>query len=461
MQILYNKKGVPLSAFGTKAYYTTKGSPAKDKITPQQTQEIKLPVSRPANDDPDVTEITGVSVALWGGTNNKFPDDAIDTIRKIAVLNTGLRFVRNFTLGQGIFPAKVTGYDKYGNEEISIINQADVISACVNRNTRRHMEKLGRDYLKFGISFVQLIMNEDGSKIAGIETINARYCRLSKAENGVIKSCIVSGQWPDNPTEGNYKVYDVLDEYDPLADLENRRIAEKTKGRSFIFVVRDSWGNNDYYSEPIWYSAYLAGWTEVAEKVPAFLKKAYENQITWKWHVQIPYSFFDKKFPEGEYENTAARKVDIEAFMDEIETNLCGNDNADKPIFTFFSLNEVTGKAEEQWVITPLDNKYKEGDKLITSAAANSEIMFALMINPNVMGAGMPGGAYAGNQGGSNIREAYLVNIANAWVDRQNLLDPLECMLEYNGLGKDIQIRYRNTLLVTLDSGKGTTTNLS
>ena len=116
----------------------------------------------------------------------------------------------------------------------------------------------------------------------------------------------------------------------------------------------------------------------------------------------------------------------------------------------------MTGKSEEQWIITPLDNKYKEGDKLVTSAAANSEIMFSLMVNPNVMGAGMPGGAYAGNQGGSNIREAYLVNIANAWVDRQNMLDPLECKLEYNGVS-NVQIRYRNTLLITLDSGKGTT----
>ena len=33
------------------------------------------------------------------------------------------------------------------------------------------------------------------------------------------------------------------------------------------------------------------------------------------------------------------------------------------------------------------------------------------MVNPNVMGAGMPNGTYTGNQGGSNIREAYLINI--------------------------------------------------
>ena len=119
-----------------------------------------------------------------------------------------------------------------------------------------------------------------------------------------------------------------------------------------------------------------------------------------------------------------------------------------------------SGKVEEQWIITALDDKSKANDQLITSAAANSEICFALMINPNVFGAGMPGGTYAGNQGGSNIREAFLVNIALAWLDRQAILDPLELMLEYNGI-TDVQLRFRNTILTTLDTGAGTSKSLS
>ena len=39
----------------------------------------------------------------------------------------------------------------------------------------------------------------------------------------------------------------------------------------------------------------------------------------------------------------------------------------------------------------------------------------------------MPGGTYAGNQGGSNIREAYLGNIVNCWLDRQDLMDMIQC----------------------------------
>ena len=97
---------------------------------------------------------------------------------------------------------------------------------------------------------------------------------------------------------------------------------------------------------------------------------------------------------------------------------------------------------------------------LPVSAAANSEILFALMVNPNVLGAGMPGGTYAGNQGGSNIREAFLVNIANAWIDRQNILDPIELYIKMNGM-PECELRFRNTILVTLDTGSGTKKTLS
>ena len=54
-----------------------------------------------------------------------------------------------------------------------------------------------------------------------------------------------------------------------------------------------------------------------------------------------------------------------------------------------------------------------------------------------------------------------LVNIANAWVDRQNLLDPIYLMLRSWGYGDDIQLRYRNTILTTLDTGAGTKKTLS
>ncbi len=456
-KVLYNKEGIPLLAYGSKAYYSTHGTPRVNKAAADKAEKPKVSEQTEITDDK--LSVGDITLAAWG-PNNDFPKTAYDTIRSVGVLNTGLKFIRNLTIGQGIFPCTVNGYDDDGNELLQVVNDAEVVAFCNSRMVRRYLEKSLRDYLKFGIGNVQLVPNADGSQMVGLNPVNSMFVRYGIAEAGVISKAAISGKFPDSPSEGEFEICDVLDEYDPMSDLLIRQMTGKVKDKPLLFAIRDSWSNAEYYSEPIWYSAYLAGWVDIAKSIPVFLKKAYQNQITWKWHVKIPYAYWDKKFPKEEYPNIADRQAAIQEYMDALEENLCGQENADKPIFTFFEINPNSGKAEEKWEIEPLDNKSKEGDKLITSAAANSEILFSLMINPNVLGAGMPGGTYSSNQGGSNIREAFLVNIANAWIDRQNILDPIETYLEYNGK-KGIQIRFRSTILTTLDTGAGTTKKLS
>ena len=107
-------------------------------------------------------------------------------------------------------------------------------------------------------------------------------------------------------------------------------------------------------------------------------------------------SLSEKKFPEESFESTADREKAINDYLDEFEEQLTSEENPAKTLTTGFSLNE-SGKAEEKWVIERLENEIKAEDRLSTSAAANSEILFSLMVNPSVLGAGMPGGPYAGN----------------------------------------------------------------
>ena len=397
-------------------------------------------------------------VAIWG-KDNRFPQMASEVIGGTSVLNTGLKFLRSLTIGQGIYPCEVTGYDEKGNEMLAPINDAAVQRFVDSRMVRRYLEKASRDYFKFGIAYTQLLPNEKG-QIVNLQAVNALYTRLTMPDKYGSCEAIVSGDWPLNAAlrSNEFEVMQCLADGDPESEFAIRDV--KGIKTSLMYAVRDSWSNDELYGEPVWLPAYYLGWVEIAHLVPTFLKRAYENQTTWKWHVQIPYSYWDKKFPPEKF-SVEERKQKIQSFMNEIERNLCGVENAEKPLFTHYAINESNGRVEEEWKITALDNKYKGGDNLVTSAAANSEILFALMVNPNVFGAGMPGGTYAGNQGGSNIREAFLVNIANAWIDRQCLLDPIQLIMRQRFGDKNIQLRYRNTVLTTLDTGAGTTKTLS
>jgi hypothetical protein len=123
-------------------------------------------------------------------------------------------------------------------------------------------------------------------------------------------------------------------------------------------------------------------------------------------------------------------------------------------------LNE-SGKAEEQIIIERLDNKMNVNEKLSTSAAANSEILFSLMVNPSVLGAGMPGGPYSGNAGsGSDIREGFMASLVLSYIERHQVLNPVKLMFQFNGY-KNIDFKYKNIILTTLDTGKSSTEKIS
>lgn len=454
MEILFNNQGVPLMMSSKTAFHETTGMPQLKKDAEERARNI-FPFDKNEHYRFHVGDHDCVS---WG-VNNDWPDIAVKQIRETTVLNTGLKFIRNFTMGQGIFPCKVRGYDDDGNELLDPVDDSKVKEFINSRSTRRMMEMLLRDYLKVGSGLVHFVPNQSGTEIVGLDVIGAQNFRHTVPDLGGNHSTVISPYFTAKGADKKFVTLPALNDFSAELQIDAYKLTKKY-GKGFVMPVRDTWSNDTVYSEPVWLPAFISGWVEVAHLVPRFLRKAYENQITWKWHVQIPYSYWDKKYPEDEYKDPKARQNAIQKDMDMLERNLCGAENAEKPLFTHYTVNEMNGKVEEEWKITALDNKYKGGENLVTSAAANSEILFAIMVNPNVMGAGMPGGTYAGNQGGSNIREAFLVNIANAWVDRQAILDPLMLFLRLNGL-KDIQLRFRNTVLTTLDKGAGTHKTLS
>lgn len=453
MEVLNNADGYPMMAFGQTVFFEI-----ENKVSDGMT---KRDILQPHNLNEENYIMWGDYKIMAWGKNNEFPQKADEIISSTSVLNTGLKFLRQLTVGQGIFPCTVEGYDDKGNEILQPVKDKNVIEICSSRMVRRYLEKASRDYFKFGCANVLLSPNAKG-EIVGLQVLNSLFTRYTLPDASGSYKTIVSGCFPGSPgiDDDVPKVFNTLNDYDPELAIRIKNSAGRID-KAVVMSIKDSWSNNDFYSEPVWLPAYRLGWVDIARQVPVFLKKAYENQITWKWHVKIPYSYWEKRFPKDDprYDTAEKRRIAINHEMDSFERNLCGADNAEKPLMTHYSTNEANGRIEEEWKIESLDNKYKGGENLVTSAAANSEILFSLMINPNVLGA-MPSGNYGSNQGGSNIREAFLVNIANAWLDRQNLLDPVYLLLKSRGYDAP-QIRFRNTILTTLDTGAGTKKTLS
>jgi len=438
MEVIFNKKGTPLLFLGKASF----GSTVK-----------KVSVNE------DIFErftFDGTEYACWGGSN-RFPEEALDVIGKTGVLSTGLNYKCRCCYGQGVLPVTLTGLDENNREKYTPVNDRALLNYLRGYTFRQYHTAAFRDLIKLGNCFPVFVFNTDGSRILRTETVNARHCRISLDKTKLLLFGEFDRRFPDDTA----KVFPMLDEADPFTHLQILKEQGKLKGKCVAFPrIRNYFSSNDYYALPDWDTAWKSGWIDIAHKIPTFLKKAYSNAMNLMWHIQIPDTYWEKKFPEESFESTSDREKAINAYLDSFEEQLTSEENPAKTLTTGFSLNE-SGKAEEKWVIERLENEIKAEDRLSTSAAANSEILFSLMVNPSVLGAGLPGGPYAGNAGsGSDIREGLLVSLILNYIEKQQVLDPIELMLEYNGI-HDVELVYRNIILTTLDKGKSTEEKLS
>jgi hypothetical protein len=442
--VLIGNNGIPAMRVTSHTIFNTIGSDA-----PADAKKTKETSTTPESTFP----YSGKDYVYWGG-NNRFPDDAELLVHDTGVLQTALNFKARCCYGQGVIPVIKLGFDENFKEKFKPLNDVDALDFIDGYTFQNYHTSSFRDLTKFGNCFPLLVPNNKGDKIVRIDALNARHCRMSKDKTKLLVYGDFCNNTPGSTTK-DVVVYDMLDETDPQFHLDALKATGKfTKPMAFP-RIRNYQSNNDYYARTDWWSVKKSGWLKIAHQIPKFLEAAYRNAITCMWHVKVPVEFYNRVFPEKSYKNLELRLEAIKKWQDEIDKNLTGVENANKSIFTEFHLNE-SGKAEEQVVIDKLDNKMNFDDKLATSAAANSEILFSLMVNPSILGAGMPGGPYAGNAGsGSDIREGLMVSLVLSYIEKQQVLNPVKLMFRFNGY-KNIDFKYRNIVLTTLDKGKST-----
>ena len=278
------------------------------------------------------------------------------------------------------------------------------------------------------------------------------HCRLEAPDKeGKNLRVLVSGKWPEADKK-DITPYLLLDEIDPFAHLLKLKEEGEFKDALVLMQLRNSFSSNDFYPMPNWYAA--QEWIKITQKIPKIINAGIDNVLNIFFLIRIPVSYWERKYPEDEFETAKERRAKIESDILEMEKKFTSVENARKALITHFGDDEAAG-GEDKWEIEIIQPKFSQ-ENFMNSNAADTQIAIAAGYSPDLLGL-----MYGNSKGGSMQRELLLLQYALSWEARQQLADPLEMMLKFNGADENLQLRFRNTFLTTLDTGSGTGSQLS
>lgn len=407
-------------------------------------------------------ELTGTPWAPWG-KDNLLPHHMTCDIEECGVLNAGIDGKARFGLGYGPKPFFVKGWEPDKGELLEPCLDPEVLDWAEENDLMDSSLGWFKDSIGMGNDVARFKFTNNGEKLGLCWRHDVTEMRLEKQDdNGIINNAYFCAEWENiaayDPKDKRIIKIEMLPRIGPAAKLL-QLTPDQRKGREFALAGRiPSWGRH-YYSMALWYSAKM--WVDIAKGVPEMKAAMFNNNIRLKYVVTIYDGYWELAFGKADWNKyTAAEKEQKRnEVYDSIDEYLTGGKNAYKSIFVPGNWDPISKTATPLIEIKPIEDSTKQGELLPDSAAANSEILFALMMNPALMGADMPGGPYSGGAGsGSNIREAALVQVMIQELERQKISRYLNIVKKVNGWDDKIVWRFPGLVLTTLDKGKSTET---
>lgn len=398
-------------------------------------------------------------IASWG-SDNKLPQNILKEVRKNGAATSGLQVVGDAHYGGGFILTEETfSKDKNGQTKRQIIQkslrQYPKINQFFKQNQmKRFFKETITDLEYFAIAFPEYILSNDANKITRVKRQKTAHCRFEVMDEktAFIKNVWLSTKWgEDVDLNSNFaKPIPLIDSY--WSADEVKEYCKSKNIRNFIRPMFYTMLDESYYPIASWHSAYYSKWIEVANSIPEFKKSLFENQVNIKFHIEVDEEYFKRKYQSSKTtwsDFTIDEQNEIrQAFVKFIDDNLRGNEKAGMSIWSMI-YKDSDGKTYPGIKITPIDDKLKDGAFLPDGTAANSEILFAISVDPTLVGAGIPGGLGSGS--GSDKREAWGILSARCKSKRETTLESFEFIQQYNGWNDDLTGAFEDTVLTTLD----------
>lgn len=367
-------------------------------------------VAPPAGDD---SQSETTQWANWGA-DNLFPKSILSALKKSSVAMRALNERANVHFGSGVIYGQMD--QSSGEVGFKRLDIPEINDFLQYNNIAYTLKGLILNLETFSIAFPEFILSANKKKIAGLTFIKSPFCRYDK------KYVYVSSDWP-TPSKTQYKQIQITEGKAP------------SSGNSFCQVLTyPSCDDSIYYPTPIWHSVIENGWLDVAATVPKIKKQLFKNQAAIKYIIDIPKSYFEDNY--SNWINLTKKEQDEikQDLENQLTSYLTDVEHFGKSIIVYTPVDDL-GKKLASIEIKAVESNFTKAEYLPEATAANAEILFAIGINPSIIGVGIPGTrASAGS--GSYVREELWKMQALSHADRDVSLSVLRTISKFNDWDK-------------------------
>lgn len=395
-----------------------------------------------ANDDTDANEYYN-----WG-EDNLWPTTVRCKLEDSAIAYPLIYKMVCMMFGSGVqyFRRK-----KVGNEiQIEYFESPEIEKFFTENDIDRFMLEQFMDFKFYGNAFSESILTKNLKKICNLYHLEAEFSRIGKQNDDTkkVENLFYSGNFVTDISVNDPIKIPFLNR----RDRSKEGIARVGKGKKkFAWQTFFPSPGRTTYAKPPHSALYKKdGWLDYENSIPVTLNSIIKNQLNIKYHIKIPYSYWPSMYPDWNNYKQKKRDELIDSKLKEMEEWLSGNKNAGKSLITHFAIDPITNKPIPGFEIEVVENKFKEGDFVPASDAADAKIVRALGVDPSIAGL-QPQGGKMGAGSGSDKREAFNNTIELSKADARILFEPLYTVRDYNGWGDDVEFGFSHQLSTTTD----------
>jgi hypothetical protein len=393
----------------------------------------------------------------WGSNNLLGQEMALD-IKTTGVLNGIIEGKSRFAISQGMLPA-IIKTDTSGQRTVEKILEGTEVNEFLDANNNFFTTlALIKDYIGFNRSIARIGLRNKGDMITELRRADVTEARMARKDGqGNIRHVWYSAEWNRVKGESDKNVFKepLLNPHNPYNELRQRMDNGDTNRWFSLMVTHPGW-QEQYYPMPMWMAQHK--WVKIAQGVPEMKAVLFENNMRVKMVVIIYETFWTEAFGDEWEDYTDAEKEERrKKVYKDIDDFLVGSKNAYKSVFTT-GYRDSEGKTYANIEFKPIEDTTKDGELLPDSAAANTEIAFAMLWNLAMQGGNQKAGQYQGNEGGSNVRESGLMQVIIHEVERQmirSIMNPIKLFNGWNVKYPGLDFIIPATILTTLDTGAG------